>query len=133
MGKITTSIGIMTGVTFFAYLGGLIQDTPSAVLLTMILNPSNLQNIGLGMIFASSAATVLGFAAVLFSKQQGIDLYLFIPLVELLFSYGYDFLQIYQAMAAVSEIGKVVAIAIFSPFLLMYVIGVFEWLRGVET
>lgn len=121
----------MAGVTLLFYFGGLIESTFSSTLLDLVLRPERFQSSSLVLTIASLGAFVLGLVSTFIARNQNSDFYLMIPLVEIFLSFGWDFVVVYQQMAAISEAARIVTTLILGPFILGYVITVVEWWRGL--
>lgn len=135
MAKTLTLIGIMSGIVLLFYFGGLVTDTASSVLLDLLLSPDRFQASSLIVKVIAVVGTLIGISTLLFRNNNGVglDQYLMVPFIELFLSFGWDFLTIYQNISSVGPVAQVVAVLVFGPLMLMYVISVIEWWRGVET
>ena len=135
MAKIITLLGLMSGIVLLFYFGGLVTDTASSTLLDMVLAPERFEAAKLVSKAALIAGGLIGVSSLLFRNNNGagLDLYLLVPFIYLFLSFGWDFLTIYQNIASVGPVAKVFAILVFGPLMLMYVVSVVEWWRGVES
>lgn len=135
MAKTLTIIGMMGGVVLLFYFSGLLTDTASSIFLDLLLNPERFQTASTVTKIISAIGILIGISTLVFRNNNGvaIDQYLMIPFIELFLSFGWDFLKVYQQIASVGEVGKVVAILFFGPLMIMYIISLVEWWRGVET
>jgi hypothetical protein len=135
MAKTMTLIGIMSGIVLLFYFGGLVTNTASSVLLDLLLAPERFQASSLIVKAVAVVGTLIGISTLLFRNNNGVglDQYLMVPFIELFLSFGWDFLTIYQNISSVGPVAKVFAVMLFGPLMLMYVISVIEWWRGVET
>jgi hypothetical protein len=135
MAKLLTIIGIMSGITLLFYYGGVLTDTVNTTLLSMLLNPESFQTADLILKTLASAGLVVGASTLLLRAfgGPGAELYFMLGFVYLFFSFGYDFLSIYQQIAAYSAVGQVIGVLLLGPLMVMYVMAVVEWWRGVEA
>lgn len=135
MAKLLTMIGIMGGITLLFYYGGILSDTVNTTLLSMLLNPENFQTADMMLKVLSTAGLVIGASTILLSRFGGpsAELYFMLGFVYLFFSFGYDFLAIYQKMAAYGPVAEAIGVLFFGPIMVMYSLAVIEWWRGVET
>lgn len=132
--KTLTLIGIMSGIVLLFYFAGLITDTGTSLFLDLLIRPQDFQIASIAQAAFASAGILIGISTlVLRSSGSSTDQYLMIAFLYLFLNFGWDFLDIYNSVAAFGEVAQVLAVLIFSPFLLWYVISVIEWWRGVET
>jgi len=139
LGKLTNSITLMAGITLLFYFGGLLGGTPTGALLGMIWNTSsgslNLQNLptsNLLLTIGGVASLVLGLTSVFLGIFLNNDLYYMVAFVTLFLNFGWNFLSIIQQIASYSAMASVFVALLFGPLMIIYVIGVVEWWRGVE-
>lgn len=130
MGKLTTFMFLMGGIILLAYFFGLVQNTPTATLLNILLNPSGFQDSAFytKLILAIETAIIVG--ATVFSITQRSDFPLIALLIIPILNFGWDFMSIYQK---VNISNSYIATLIFSPFIIVFVLTVVEWWRGVDT
>lgn len=129
MSKMTTLLSIMGGLTLLFYLFGIIQDTPNSTLLDLLLNPENVQRTDwIQLIILGIASLAISAVSTFVSRSINSDFWLMVPYVTVLFTFGWDAIAIYQALAAVN---KVVALMIFGPYMVLFINAVVEWWRGV--
>jgi len=132
VGKLAISIALMGGMILLFYFGGVITDTASSTLLTLILNPEGLEDSEFIALVVGITGTVVALLSFVIAKLTNTDLWYFVPLVGVFLTFGWDFLKVYSALAG-SELGRLLAIMLFGPIMVIYVIGVVEWWRGIET
>lgn len=134
MSKVVTWVSIMGGVTMVMYLGGMIDGTASSTFLDLMLNPQNIENSELVTSLLGITTVGIGILAGLAKKFLNLpDYFLLIPFASLLFSFMWDFMVIFQQMSALGGIQRAVTLLIFGPIVIMYVISVIEWWRGIEA
>jgi hypothetical protein len=139
MGKLTTYVLIMTGLTLLFYFTGLTSEctndafcsgtTPSSQLLDILIRPERISDSSIvnqtTLIFAGIVAVGifvgLGFALNLESALVGTFAAFLLPLLL------FDFLSIYNKVASVS---RELAILAFSPIIFLFAITIIEWWRG---
>lgn len=126
-------IGLMGGVTLLFYFAGILSGTATTTLLDIVLNPQNLQNASIITTIASISLLVISAVSTFVARNQNSDFYLIYPIVTIFLAFGWDFLAVYQAVSQTSELGRFIAAMAFGPFLLMYVVAVIEWWRGIEA
>lgn len=127
-----TWLGLMSGVSLLMYLFNLIPMTATGTLLNLAFNPVALQTTPFWVKLVSVGGVAVAGAAVAsrFFNISG-DQVLMWPILLVLAGFGWDFLVVYQQMAAQGAAASIVAVLIFGPLMLMYVISVIEWWRGV--
>ena len=133
MGKMINMLTLMGGLSLLFYFTGLLDGTATSGLLTLLLNPQNLQQSGMVTAIIGITTSVLVVVSTFVARNSNSDTYLMIPLVTLFLSFGWDFLAVYQRLASSSAIAGIIALLIFSPLMLAYVVAVVEWWRGAET
>ena len=138
MSKIITMTMMMTGIMLLFYFGGLIQEetddgtcegqTPNSKLLNILLQPECMKDSTVGrktILTLGSITGVLVIAAAVF-----------IPNFELMVMGGFalyfltllwDFMVVFQKVYAVAP---VLAILIFAPLTLTFIIVIIDWWRG---
>lgn len=127
MGKLTTYILMMSGLTLLFYFTGLTDNTINSTLLTLLLNPSNLSTSALGtqislvLIGIATAGIVIGFFS------QNSELILIAPFTIWLLGVLWDFLSVANKVYSVNP---VIAILFFSPLLLLFGVTIVEFWRG---
>lgn len=127
-----TWLFIMSGITLFFYFGGIITNTASSTLLDMVLNPERAQNLSLFLKISSITTLTIIVISTFVARSQNSDFYLMVPVVGILFTFGWDFLTIYNTIAATSAIGGYIAVMIFGPLMIAYIMSVIEWWRGIN-
>jgi hypothetical protein len=133
MGKLLNFISLMSGLVLIFYFGGMLTGTATSELLSLSLDPSNLQNRDWVKIVFSVSAVVISLASTFVSRSINSDFFLMIPFVTIFLNFGWDFLVIYQTLVAQSEISGLIGAMVFGPLMLMYVVAVVEWWRGLEA
>jgi len=128
MGKLATYLVLMSGLTLLFYFFGLVQNTGTSTLLTLVLSPENLENTSFSTLIISAlslagilASVVLGFS------NQNVELAATGTLAIFLFNLGWDFLSVFNRVRAQNE---PLALLIFAPLLLLYCVTIVEWWRG---
>lgn len=130
MGKLTTYMFIMSGVILLAYFFGLVENTATSTFLNLLLNPGSLQTSTLYTKLILIVETAIIVGATIFSVTQKSDFPLIALLIVPLLNFGWDFMTIFQKMSASNT---TIAILVFSPFILVYILTVIEWWRGFDT
>ena len=138
MSKIITMVMMMSGLMLLFYFGGLVQEetddgtcegqTPNSKLLNILLQPECMKDSTVGkntILTLGSISGVLVIAAAVF-----------IPNFELMVMGGFalyfltllwDFMVVFQKVYAVAP---VLAILIFAPLTLTFIIVIIDWWRG---
>ena len=131
MGKLANYLFIMSGVMLLCYFFGLIDNTPNTTLLNMVLSPSSWLTTPL---FTKIITIVELFGGIVVAGialyYQRTDFALMAVLVIPLFNFGWDFLAIFQN---INTGDNPIALIVISPFLLVYMLSVIEWWRGVDS
>jgi hypothetical protein len=133
MGKLATMMIIMTGIVVLMHLTQIItidNDTPNSTLLNIILNPESFQDspFHLRAILITEAIALAGIAALALVVRS--DFLLMAALIPPFFNFGWDFLIVYRALA---EASPTIALIIFSPIMVFYIVTVVEWWRAMDT
>jgi hypothetical protein len=126
--KLTTYILVLSGLMLLFYFTGLLDNTINSTLLNVLLEPETLRTSTLVtkvilIIEALIAAglfigTFLGGSPELAAKA---------PFTLYLFNLFFDIIYIFNV---VKEANVVIAILLFSPLLLLYVLTIVEWFGG---
>ena len=130
MGKLAIYILVMSGLVLLFYFTGLLQDTGSSTLLTLVLDPEGFRNSDLNLkaiiVLEGLLATgiVIGFA-IAGNIELGIMGVFVIYLSNLL----WDFIAVFNKVYSVNP---VIAILFFSPVLFLFVVTILEWWRGTD-
>lgn len=138
MSKLTTYTILMTGFMLLFYFTGLLQEcdqdglckntTPNSQLLNLALHPSSIKDMALGqkvvlVLGGVGAAAALVTAAFI----SNIRLAVLGSFAVYYFNLGWDFLAVYRK---VYQVNPVIAVLLFSPFLIMFCIAVIDWWGG---
>jgi len=136
MSKMTNWIAIMSGVMLLAYISGVLpSDSATGFILSIVLNPENIKNMSvLTAVFGFSGLVgVIALAgSFVFNRQYSVDLYIVLPMVTILLAIGYDFVRIYSMISSYGALPQVIGLLIFGPLMLMFIINVMEWWRGIN-
>lgn len=130
MGKFTTYIVVMCGLSILFYMAGLASNNP---LLNIIINPGNIEysllyraiGIALGAVAVGSAIGIgfvsrnveLGAVALLVTSTVLPLMFNFIPLIT---------------EVASTEAGTWISALIFGPTMIMFLFTIMEWVRGQD-
>jgi len=130
MGRMTTFIVIMVGMTLLFHFMGLIENTPNSALLNLALNPESITDNTFyqNMLFVFTGLG-LGGLIILGTISKNFELVAMAPFVILLLYLLLDFIAVFQV--AYVHLG-VLAILLFSPFIVMFIITCLDWWRGVS-
>lgn len=139
MGKLTTYLIIMSGLTLLFYFTGLIQDcgddglcegsTPNGKLLDILLKPQDMKQSTMGDYIVGILAGLAALGSLLLSGVvfERLEYAATASFVGFLFTVGWDFIAVFNV---VRESAPALAILIFAPFLLVFIPTVLEFLRG---
>jgi hypothetical protein len=130
--KMVTWIGLMAGIMLVCYFGGVMpDDATTGALLSIVLNPGSLENTDWVNIVIGNGLIALGvtLGTVALARFTPGDFYVVIPFVSVLFSFGWDFLQVFLALFALGGVSSGIAVLIFGPIMVMYLVSVVEWWR----
>ena len=131
MGKMTTYLLIMSGITLLFYFGGLLVGTGSSAILNTLLK---IGTIGDGSVFfytkiyvaiITMGAVVVGLG-IISRSPEWIAL---APVALFLLSFGWDFYAIFIIGYAINPAMGL----LMTPLFLIWILGVFEWFRGITT
>ena len=132
MSKMITWLSLMAGITLLFYFGGVLNNTPNSSLLSLVLNPGDAENSNVYLAIFGLFGVISSVVSTFIARNVNSDFWILGPVITVLFTFGWDFLNVYRAMASTSAIGGVIAILIFGPLILMNIISVLEWWRGVS-
>lgn len=127
MGKLTTYILLMTGISLMFYIGGLIELTNNP-LLALLLNPSSLSSTAF---YSTLLTTIAGVGAAFYIGfvQKNIELAAATVYIPYLASVLWSFTSVYTVLS--SEM-KIISLVIFSPLLILFTVTIFEAWRGTD-
>ena len=131
MGKFGTYIVVMTGLTILFYFAGLLENTASSSLLKLLLDPAGFQ---LNVITIAAIAIFTGVAAsaivVGFFSAANLELVGMGTFTIFFASLMWDFLAV---VARVNSANPVFGVIFMSPLMVIYVLALVEWWRGITT
>ena len=130
MSKLSVYVGILATVIIGFNLVGIIQNTGTSALLSWISDPSSWNNLDFytqlkGVLTALSVAGII----VGFFRSDISDKVASSAAALLFLSVGEDIVRIYNE---ITKWNPEIALLIFSPILLVYLITVVEWWRGMN-
>ena len=128
MGKLTTYMIIISGLLLLFHLGGLVDETPNSEILTAVLSPQNLQDTSFGL-KAVVAIQFIGLAGavVLGIRGGNVELAASSAFAIFLLNAFWDLTVVFNVIRNVNE---VMALLIFSPIMILFIITILEWWRG---
>lgn len=131
MAKFTNFLLLMSGLILLFYFMGLIDQTPNSTLLNMLLEPEGLQNSSLSLKALLAIEAILASAIVIgFAYAGNIELGVMVSFSIALFNILWDFISVFNVIASFNI---VLAILVLSPLLLLFIVTMLEWWRGLET
>ena len=128
MGRFTAYIMFMTVTMIVFYFGGLIDGTVNSTLLDIALDPTNIKETVLANQLGTAIAAVATAATIIIGFVTGqVEYAAAFILGSYIIGLGWDFLTVVSVLYA--ENG-VIAIILFSPILIGYIMTAFEFWRG---
>jgi len=132
MGKLTTYIAILSTVIIGFHFAGLIGDTPISWLMDLLLNPEEVSShawyttaFGVFALFSGVAIIVIGTLV-----PDRLEKAATIGLASLIGILIFDLVSIFNVLALSS---LPLAIFVMSPLIVIFVLTVVEWWRGLTT
>ena len=126
MAKLANYIFVMTGLVLLFYFFGFLENTFTSNIMNIIFNPTNVQ---FNTIIVVTITAMVGVATAL-AVFLRTDTAIFAPMVAVLLNFAWDFLSVVGKVAATSP---EIAMLVFAPIIVVYVLTVLEWWRGVTT
>lgn len=138
MGKLTTYTLMMSGLLLLFYFTGLLQEcddngmceatSPNSQLLNFLMRPENVKSSVVGtkgiLILEGVAAALIITTGLIIGN---IELAVMGSFAIYYFNLGWDFLAVFNRVRGANP---VIAVLIFGPILLYYVIVILDWWRG---
>lgn len=132
MGKVITYMGIIFLALILFHISGVMPEgTPISIILDALLHPENLQQHSL----TSSLTVALGLLAVgsailvgLFAPQLS-ELAIMVGFTSVLLGIGWEMIALFSVVA---QLNRSLAIIIISPFMILFLISLIEWWRGLD-
>lgn len=125
MAKFEHFVAIMTGLSLLFYLTGLLQGTANSTLLNLMLDPVSFQEsnfiVKVLALFSgiAAASVVVGFFTSVNTKAVAVSTFT-IFFMSLL----WDFIAVVEKVYAAHQ---GIALLLFSPFIILYVISIINW------
>lgn len=133
MGQATTFVMILTGLLLVFYIGGLIDlgSTPNSLVLSWMIQPEELRSSPLftTVIVALQALAVVGVFVGFVTGRAAPELAAMTPVAIWMFNIAWDFIEAYGKVA---EQNQILAVLVFAPLLVMYLITVVDFWRGKD-
>ena len=131
MAKLTKFLMLMSGLVLLFYFPGLLDKTPNATLLNLLLDPVGFQDTNI-FVKALTVLELVAAAGIIVGTivAQRTELIVVATFTIFLFNLLFDFIAIIAIVAAVNP---VIAILLFAPLLFVYFTTVIEWFRGLTT
>lgn len=131
MAKFGNYVMIMSGLILLFYFTGITEQTGTTTLLNLLLNPEEFQNTPIAIKAVAIFTGILASAIVVgFAIAGNVELGVMVAFTTFLFNSLWDFIDVFSKVAAVNP---PIAILIFSPLLLLFIVTTIEWWRGVTT
>lgn len=128
MGKLTTYILVMSGLMILFYFAGLLENTGSSTLLSMLLDPAGYKTSSLNtqIILVLTGIATAGIV-VIGILTHNVELALMGSLAIWILNLLWDFIAVFNK---VYSSNPVIAVLLFSPTLFLFGVTVVEWWRG---
>lgn len=128
MQQMTTFMMIMLGIALLFHIFGVIPSTtPNSILLNTILNPQDIASSPIMITVLAALTLATGLSVFLGFYTRNVEYALMIPIGLALFTLMWDFLAV---VAVISAASKILAVIIFGPLLLIWVLTVVDYIRG---
>jgi len=128
MSKFINFMVIMSGLVILFHVFGVVTDTPNALLLDLLLNPEDMKDKSTFIQFISALEAIGLIGAVLIGLlTRNVELVAAATFTIWVVNMAMDFLSVVMALSSES---RVLAVLIFSPFLLAYILSAFLYWRG---
>jgi len=133
MGKLTTYIIVMSGLMLLFYFTGLLPKniTANSTLLNLLLTPEGMPEgtTSAEVILVLEGITAIGIIAIGILTHN-LELAVMGSFAMYLFNLLWDFLVVFDKVFSTNP---VIAILLFSPLLLLYMVTILEWWRGRDV
>ena len=131
MGKFGTYVVIMSGLMLLFYFTGITDQTGTTTFLNLLLDPEAFQETPIAIKAIAVLTGILASAIVVgFAIAGNVELGVMVAFTTFLFNSLWDFIEVFNKVAVVNP---VIAILIFSPLLLLFIVTMIEWWRGITT
>jgi len=131
MGKFGSYVVMMSGLVLLFYVMGIIDQTPNSTLLKLLLSPADFQNSALSVKAIVAIELILASAIVVgFAVAGNIELGVMVSFTIFLFNTLWDFISVYSSIASYNLI---LGTLLFSPLIMLFVVTMLEWWRGITT
>jgi len=135
MGKFTTYMFVMAGFFLVFYYLGISDNTWTSGLLTLLFNPSGAASTlgasGKLAILAPLLTGALAYGTVaIVTRQYFSESLVLVSFMPTLVAFLFDFIKLF---VIVNGFNTIVALLIFAPMIIVYVLTIIEWWRGVPT
>jgi hypothetical protein len=136
MGKLTTTILILSGIMLLFYFTGISKDcsdglckgaTPNSAVIDIMMNPESIQTLPLWtklLLALEGVGAIAGGIAIGYFSGGNLEAIIRAPIAVYLFNLSLDFLFVFQR---IWEVNKILASVFFGPVILVYAIIVFDW------
>lgn len=131
MSKLLTYIAILSVIIILFHLSGIITGTPLSFFADAVLRPESLRtNQFYTTVYGAILAILVGSSIVigLFIPQR-LDIIVLVPVAIMLFLVGWDLFVVYNTLRMIND---ALALVIFSPLMIIYILTVVEWWRGKD-
>ena|SRR3990167_4757995 len=131
MGKLTTYLMIMSGLTLLFYFAGLLEDTASSLLFNLLFDVQGISTNSLvlsvvGITVLVGAATTLSTVFIVVDYRTVLRA----GFVALMLSLFWDFLAV---TGKVMSVNVVLGVLFLAPLALVYILTVYEFFEQMET
>ena len=130
MGRLVNYLGIMTGLMVIFYFAGIIDQTVNSTLLNILLGTENFaqSSLALKVILIIEGGFLAG-GIIIGLVVKNLDFVASAFVGIFLFNLGWDFLDVVTEVMAVNP---VIGTLVLAPLLFIYVITIYDWVRGKD-
>lgn len=129
MSKVATYLSILGSIIIGFHLAGLIVDTGTWTILQLLKDPQEIFNENYYLVIITALTLFAGAVITVgFLVNQKLDQAVLTSFTILLIFVGWDLLGIYNAIS--TNVNHELALLIFSPMIMVYILTVLEWWRG---
>ena len=131
MGKFSTYIVVMCGLTLLFHMGGVVDNNP---LLDLVLQPEDIATSGLwtGIGIALAALGIVAGIGIGFLTRNVELATISALMITVIMPLMLNFTSVIIAVAS-TEAGKWISAILFGPTIVMFVFNLIEWSRGQDT
>lgn len=131
MGKLSTFLFIISGLTVLFWFTGIYDASHSSTLLGLLLNPENIQTSDFwkGQFGLFTATSAIGAAIVVGFFTKDLDKALATGVMTTIAGIAFEIITIMTTIAGTSVFGNVLKYLLFAPIIVILCIILIEWWR----